>query len=123
MLARLISEMYLSVVASGLRRASAKAWPGASTMRSGPATEASQEILKKFGDPAAPPGIADRLVQQNARLLYNRQQAACGVEAGMQSRETFITHEHDEMGLRQPRRTAWIEHRRAEGDGKAPVLR
>jgi hypothetical protein len=46
MLARLIMEIYLSVVAFGLRRASARACPGASRTRSGPFTAGPRKSAK-----------------------------------------------------------------------------
>jgi hypothetical protein len=55
-LERLISETYLSVVAFGLLRASAKACPGAATTRSGPFTAAPRKFAKKSATSRHPSG-------------------------------------------------------------------
>jgi len=44
-------------------------------------------------------------------------------EPGLQLRQLFVAHQHDEMGLRQPFRALWIEACRAECYRKAPIVR
>jgi hypothetical protein len=66
MLARLISETYLSVVAFGLGRASAKACLGASTTRSGPLTVPPRKFSKNSAIRLHPSASVNRAQQYPA---------------------------------------------------------
>ena len=123
MLAWLISETYWPVVAFGLRRASAKACPGASTTRNGPSTPGPRKFAQNSAIDAASLGLGQPPAQQFPAVFGDCQNAGFGVKAGLQQRQFFVAHQHDEFGLRQPFGVVRIEHGRTERNRKPPVVR
>ena len=84
---------------------------------------AAEEIGEEFCDQPAPLGLGHPLAQQDPVIFSDRQDTAFRIEAGLQLRELFVAHQHDEMNLRQPFRALRIEECRAERDRKAPIVR
>ena len=82
-----------------------------------------EEISEEFCDQPASPRLGHPFAQQYPAIFSNRQNAAFRVEAGLQLRELFVAHQHDEMDLRQPFRALRIEECRAERDRKASIVR
>ena len=130
MLSRLISETYLSVVALGLGRASAKAWPGASTTRSGPATAPPRNASKNAAISRQPCGLGQAR-PATAISLVSRRSSACrvsGVEARVQPGQRLVAHQHDEMASSTARpggrsRIRWCRARSRSGGPAAGTAR
>src|SRR5580704_15688007 len=101
MLARLIRETYLSVVAFGLRRASAKV-PRRLDDAQRSIHGIAEKIGEKFRNELASLRFGHPLAHQYPAVLGDRQDAAFRVETGLQLRQLFVAHQHDEMDLRQP---------------------
>ena len=60
----------------------------------------SEELRQKLADGTAPLGLGEARLGGDAALVLDGQLARLRSEAGVQLRQLFIAHQHDEMGLR-----------------------
>ena len=99
MLAQLISETYLSGVAFGLRRASAKARRRDDAQPS--IHPVGEEILEEGCNQTAPVRLREPRAQRCPTVFGDLQHPALDIEMRPQLRQFFVPHQHDEMYFRQ----------------------
>src|SRR5262245_52425022 len=99
MLARLINDTYLSVVAFGRRRASAKARPRRRHDAQRSLHTVAKELCEEVGDLPTSCRLGYHRMQYFLAVLGYRQAAAVRVEAGPQACKRLVAHQHHKLGL------------------------
>ena len=122
LLAQLISETYLSVVAFGLRRVSAKAWSGAATTRNGPFTLSARKFSKKAATRLHPSGSVRR-ARSDARPFSATSSTPLSTSKCVRNCASFSSRISMTKCIFDSDSGCSVKGRRPERNCKAPIVR